>query len=323
MAATLSGVSIFVSSGDDGAPSDVYATNGESYCACPGVFSDLTSGYNPSFPATSPYVTAVGATQGPTCDAPETACASPTGGLITTGGGFSDYFAAPSYQKKAISSYFSNNTAVSGYSTTGRGYPDISIIGVDYVIALQGSSQVVFGTSASSPVFAGMISLVNSQRRVKNLPPVGFINPTLYKRNITYNDVGSGNNKCCAGEPGVCCTTGFQAACGWDPVTGWGSIKYNNLYDAFMNISQPAGKCIIVPYVPVDFGSTSDSSINIKIWSTGAVIGVVVGVLAILAGGCYLLFRLLAPYFTPKPTISGPTTAQNPMNKNGVVEVNI
>ena len=45
------GVSIFVSSGDDGANSRDVRTSGKSSC-----------GYSPSFPATSPYVTAVGAT---------------------------------------------------------------------------------------------------------------------------------------------------------------------------------------------------------------------------------------------------------------------
>ena len=42
-------------------------------------------GYFPSFPATSPYVTAVGATMGPESGNPEVACQSQLGGVITTG----------------------------------------------------------------------------------------------------------------------------------------------------------------------------------------------------------------------------------------------
>jgi len=42
-------------------------------------------GYFPSFPASAPYVTAVGATQGPESDDPEIACQSQEGGVITTG----------------------------------------------------------------------------------------------------------------------------------------------------------------------------------------------------------------------------------------------
>ena len=42
-------------------------------------------GYFPSFPATSPYVTAVGATMGPESGDPEIACQSQLGGVITTG----------------------------------------------------------------------------------------------------------------------------------------------------------------------------------------------------------------------------------------------
>jgi len=42
-------------------------------------------GYFPSFPATSPYVTAVGGTQGPESGTEEIACQSQEGGVITTG----------------------------------------------------------------------------------------------------------------------------------------------------------------------------------------------------------------------------------------------
>ena len=49
------------------------------------------TGYFPSFPATSPWVTAVGATMGPNTGGPEVACQSQLGGVITTGGGFSTF----------------------------------------------------------------------------------------------------------------------------------------------------------------------------------------------------------------------------------------
>ena len=64
------------------------------------------TGYFPSFPATSPWVVAVGATMGPNTNGPEIACQSQLGGVITTGGGFSTYFATPSWQAKAVSGYF-------------------------------------------------------------------------------------------------------------------------------------------------------------------------------------------------------------------------
>jgi len=57
-----------------------------SLCATPqGPTSWTGRGYFPSFPATSPYVTAVGATMGPESGTEEIACQSQLGGVITTG----------------------------------------------------------------------------------------------------------------------------------------------------------------------------------------------------------------------------------------------
>ena len=81
--------------------------------ALTGVFcagSQTTSGkiFNPSFPATCPYVTAVGATQvspGKTVFDPESACEE----TIHSGGGFSNYFATPDYQRDAVSGYLKHS----------------------------------------------------------------------------------------------------------------------------------------------------------------------------------------------------------------------
>merc|ERR1712151_66985 len=120
------GVTIFVSSGDDGVAN--FEARGDSG-AC---------GYTPSFPASSPYVTAVGATQGGITGGSEIVCSSQTGGGITTGGGFSTKFDAPSWQTDAISAYFSTVSPqpVSGYSTSGRGYPDIAMAGHNYEVVI-------------------------------------------------------------------------------------------------------------------------------------------------------------------------------------------
>merc|ERR1712160_184022 len=89
---------------------------------------------------------------------------------------------------------------------------------------------------ASSPVVAGFASLVNAKRGT----PLGFINPTLYKAgSSSFNDITSGNNKCCAGSPGsqVCCTQGFTATAGWDPLTGLGSVDYPKFEALFTSSS--------------------------------------------------------------------------------------
>lgn len=212
----LMGVTVLVASGDDGV-ANFQARSSQSAC-----------GYNPSYPATSPYVTAVGATQGIETKTEEIACASNTGGLITTGGGFSGYYKQPSWQKSAVDDYFKVATSpAAGYNSEGRGYPDVAMAGHNYQVTVGGQTLIESGTSASTPVLAGMVSLVNSARLASGKPPLGFLNPSLYSANSSaiFTDVTSGENNCCA-QAQVCCTQGFYAAKGWDPLTGWGSINF-------------------------------------------------------------------------------------------------
>jgi len=217
----LMGVTVIVSSGDDGVSSQQARSVLQGKSAC---------GYTPSFPASSPYVTAVGATQGIEAGGPELACGSSTGGQISTGGGFSDYYEQPKWQASAVAGYFAaGKKAAPGYDKTGRGYPDVSLAGHNYEIVVGGVAQLESGTSASSPVFAGFVSLVNSARLAAGKPPLGFLNPALYSSNATdiYNDITSGFNNCAAAQGSlVCCEQGFHAAKGWDPLTGRGSVDF-------------------------------------------------------------------------------------------------
>jgi len=221
------GVTIFVSSGDDGV-ANFQARGDAAKC-----------GYTPSFPASSPYVTAVGATQGGVTGGTEIVCSSQTGGVITTGGGFSTKFDAPSWQKNAISTYLSQVSPqpVSGYSTSGRGYPDIAMAGHNYEVVIAGKLYSVSGTSASSPVVAAMASLVNAKLSANGGTSLGFINPTLYQAGVgSFNSITSGNNKCTAST--TCCAQGFTATAGWDPVTGWGSVDYAKFESLFVQVQQ-------------------------------------------------------------------------------------
>jgi len=80
----------------------------------------------------------------------------------------------------------------------------------------------VDGTSCSSPTFSGIVSLLNDQRLNAGKSSLGFLNPLFYKNPSAFNDVTSGNN------PG-CGTNGFNAAEGWDPVTGLGTPNFSAL----------------------------------------------------------------------------------------------
>jgi len=191
----------------------------------------------PSYPASSVFVTALGASQGPEAGSVEIGESSSTGGLITSGGGFSTFWAQPSYQAAAVQNFLSTSQALppaGQFNATGRGYPDVALLGHNYIITVAGSQEIVSGTSCSAPVFAGLVTLINSQRLTAGKAALGFLNPALYQTYASnpavFNDITSGTNNCPAaqGTP-TCCQYGFTAQAGWDPVTGLGSVNFVNL----------------------------------------------------------------------------------------------
>ena len=133
---------------------------------------------------------------GPETNDPEIVCQSQLGGVITSGGGFSTYFAQPSWQTSAVNKYFADlttsNTPTSGYNALGRGYPDMSLIGVNYQVYVSGAIVGLYGTSCTAPVTAAYVSLVNADRLSRGLGSVGWLNPTLWA--VGYNNsMGLGN----------------------------------------------------------------------------------------------------------------------------------
>ena len=98
----------------------------------------------------------------------------------------------------------------------------------------------VSGTSASSPVVAGMVSLVNSFRRAAGNSTLGFLNPVLYSLYPAFvNDITSGDNRCMSAGAS-CCQQGFYATAGWDPASGLGSIDFDKFLKTMMNIPSAA-----------------------------------------------------------------------------------
>lgn len=49
--------------------------------------------------------------------------------------------------------------------------------------------QGVSGTSASTPVVAGIFALVNDKRLAAGKPTLGFLNPFIYKNPQAFNDI--------------------------------------------------------------------------------------------------------------------------------------
>ena len=219
--------------------------------------------FSPAFPATSPWVTAVGATQFSTqtrkiCDADigdnigirceevgEIGSSILTGSRITSGGGFSNVFYAPPYQTSsgAIQSYIANYTTTtipSGYfNATGRAYPDVSACGRNFIVVLGKDFVPVDGTSCAAPTFAAVVSLLNGLRLASGATPMGFLNPWIYTTAQldpnAFNDILMGNNNC--GENSTaCCRYGFKAELGWDPMTGFGTPNFARLSE-LQNVS--------------------------------------------------------------------------------------
>jgi tripeptidyl-peptidase-1 len=230
--AGLRGITIFVASGDDGV-AGYEARSDPSKC-----------GFFPEYPAAVPYITAVGATMGPALipARDEMVCMSNKGSIITSGGGFSSHFTMPSWQTQAVATYIAtgpNLPPSKSYNGKGRGYPDVASLGNAYNVIVGGQWFQVSGTSAASPVFCGMVTLVNGFREVAGKAPLGFLNPILYKVDKSvYNDVTDGVNNCCAGGQSAptCCKYGFTAAKGWDPATGWGSLDFPLFAQALQNL---------------------------------------------------------------------------------------
>jgi subtilase family serine protease len=200
------------------------------------------------FPTVSPFVTSVGATMFKSNDGKtvhsEHAASIADGAIITTGGGFSAVADQPSWQKNAVENWVKNapedvKPPSYMYDATKRGYPDVSLNGHNYQVAYTDSDSGeikiggVDGTSASTPAFAGMISLVNGHLLASGKTSLGFLNPFLYQMSAAsttttpyYTDITYGDNKC---TRNFCMEYGYNATAGWDPVAGLGSPKYTNM----------------------------------------------------------------------------------------------
>jgi len=160
--------------------------------------------------------------------------------LITTGGGFSSYSTRPSWQNAAVSAYLSSGVALppaKDFNAQNRAFPDVAALGHSYLISIFGALTQVDGTSCSSPVWGGIISLINSARQNAGKAPVGFVNPAIYvaasKSANNFQDITSGNNKCTE----ACCSNfGFLAARGWDATTGVGTTNVGNLLTYFLSL---------------------------------------------------------------------------------------
>ncbi|KAI1775809.1 subtilisin-like protein [Hypoxylon cercidicola] len=203
------GVTVLSGSGDGGASgvgqNECYSNDGEK-----------RKMFLPTFPASCPYVTVVGAT-GNTL---------PFEGAEFSTGGFSNYFARPEWQKGVVDEYIAaiNGSHKGLYNESGRAFPDISATGTNYVIQVGGYETEVRGTSASTPVVAALVSLINDSRMKSGKNSTGWLNPALYSQSVreALEDVVTGVSQSCVfGEERE---PGWESIHGYDCVTGLGSV---------------------------------------------------------------------------------------------------
>ncbi len=259
------GISVYVSAGDTGAYGDL----GEDF---------YPASYNVSDPASQPYVTSVGGTTIFTYekyDYAETAWndLGYTGGA--TGGGVSDLWKLPSYQK------FSDGTPLTtfnGGSAKYRNVPDVAAVAdpltsVDVYSSERDPNTFepygwigIGGTSASAPIWTGFTALVNQQRADAGLPAVGFANTLLYGvykadlgfdgsgPTLDFDDVFDNTN----GNTSLFGSPGYSSGGGYDNTTGLGSLSgkvlLKNLVASYTSIysSNPGS-----PATPTGFVNTA------------------------------------------------------------------
>jgi len=202
-AAAARGITVCCASGDDGSSDQV------------------ASGAHVDFPASSPFVLAVGGTKlvastgVPPTITSETVWNETMHNEGATGGGVSAVFTKPVYQNTA-----NVPPSVNPPHALGRGVPDVAAVadpetGV-VVMRIDGKKlEAIGGTSAAAPLWSSLIARLSQGLGAR----CGFLNPLLYGRfsSGVLRDITVGNNGAYAAGPG------------WDACTGLGSPNGDQL----------------------------------------------------------------------------------------------
>ena len=200
--AAAMGVTVCVAAGDNGSAD---------------MGSDWDGKPHADFPASSPYAVACGGTTLVAAGgkiSSESVWNDGSGGGAT-GGGVSDYFALPSYQGSVA-------VPLSPTHFKGRGLPDLAADAdpdSGYQIYLDGTWQVIGGTSAVAPLTAGLVALINQQLQQKFSKTAGQISAQIYAAGAAaaFRDITVGNNDIEGNLHGE-----YSAQAGWDACSGFG-----------------------------------------------------------------------------------------------------
>ena len=190
-----------------------------------------------SWPASSPWVLAVGGTNltlgadnaiASTGVWNDTEYPAPYEATAGGGGGSSAFESRPWWQPAQSFGASGKRMVpdVAAFADPSPGYPIVCSSGVQ---SCKGSGQTIAfvgGTSAATPLVAGMVALWNQQAQAQGLPRPGFVAPLLYRiaqrQPSAFTDVTQGSNALFGGS---CC----PARAGFDTATGWGSPFANSI----------------------------------------------------------------------------------------------
>jgi kumamolisin len=195
--AAIQGVTVCIASGDTGTDSKV--GDGKAHV---------------QYPGSDPWVLSVGGTtvgnvSGATFD--EWVWNDASG---ATGGGVSDFFPKPPYQTATDVPLSLNDTHA------GRAMPDVAANASPasgYPMIANGLPFTGNGTSASAPLWAGLVAVLNAALGFD----IGFANPAFYAAGSTaFRDILANPG---AADNGFNAVAGYPARIGWDACTGWGS----------------------------------------------------------------------------------------------------
>ena len=268
--AAAQGQTLVAASGDSG------ATACADYPTSSGVTTTQQQALAVAFPASSPYVTAVGGTEmaAGTFAVGSSSYWSPSSattgtllsyvpevvwnegsvarGIIATGGGTSGHFPRPTWQTglPGITSgqyrlvpdiALQSSIQAPGFllCTSDRSLAGSQTSCSNGLLGSSGAYTVAGGTSFATPIFAGMVALLN---QVEQAAGQGNINPTLYTLASTpatyasvFHDIATGSSACVAGAAS-CAAPGesaFAATPGYDQATGLGSFDFGKLVTAW------------------------------------------------------------------------------------------
>lgn len=195
--AAMLGVTVCCASGDYGATSEIH--DGRAWV---------------DYPSSSPYILACGGTAlyaNGGRDPIEIAWNTLAIQGQATGGGISDLFPLPVWQKGA-----NVPPSINFGGRIGRGVPDVASVGdpmTGYFVRVDGTNTIMAGTSSAAPLWCALVARLSQGLGTR----LGYINPLLYgiANQGVFRDIVIGNNAAYG-------NAGYSAGLGWDACTGLG-----------------------------------------------------------------------------------------------------